>query len=211
MQVRLVGLAPGLMMDSGDRADPLDVLARLVDGLRKGTPTNKRTYKYHENLAKAGFIAALWTSEIPEVLQDGNDEVKGVAGDAILVVPGNAAMSMMATALGRQRRGGLGDAKLALLFEQYYPVMIDGKLMTAKEAYEDYDEFARRVRIRTKRGEWVTATRPLFRRWSCEIKFDYQNRLFDRDKVVKALHYAGEYLGLGTSRARGFGRFEVEF
>jgi hypothetical protein len=210
IHVRLEGTPPGLQMDNGDRADPLDKLAQLVDGLRKGTPTNKRTYKYHQNLAYAGLIAALWTNELPEVMQSQDDDIQGVKGDAFLVIPGNALMSMLSAALARQRRGGGGDAKIALSFDEYYPLMVNGKMMTAREVFEHYDDYAKRVRIRNKRGEWITATRPLFREWSCEIRFEYQLKLFDRDKVFKALGYAGDTLGLGTSRSRGHGRFEVE-
>jgi len=207
---RLTGLPPGMMHDNGDRADPLDPIARVIDALRKGTPIAKRTYTYHYNLAKAGYIGALWVNEPPDVVQSEDDDVIGVGGESYLAIPGNALMSMMAAALGRQRRGGVNDAKLALLLEEYYPMLISGKIMTAKEAFEKYDQFAKRIRLRNKAGQWITATRPVFRQWEAEIRFEFQTRVFDRDKITKALNYAGSVIGIGTSRPRTYGRFTVE-
>lgn len=206
-----ISLPPGMMHDNGDRSDPLDPIAQKVTGLRDGTPPKKRTMEYHKALAQLGFIGALWSTEIPEIIEDKQGSINRVEGGGVLAIPGNAFNSMMIAALGRQGKGRRDDARIALVCDQYYPLMIEGSLMTPQEAFELFNKMAVRVRIRNKSGQWVTATRPLFPSWSCEFQIQFQKKLFDREKVAQALEYAGEVLGLGTCRSRQYGRFEVQF
>ena len=106
----LEGLPPGLMMDNGDRSDPMDDLAQLTSGIRDGTAPKRRTKDYYENLAKAMYIGCLYSTELPRVVQDRNGNIVGIEGGGDLAFPSNVVSSSVIAGLAKQGRGRKLDA-----------------------------------------------------------------------------------------------------
>lgn len=65
--------------------------------------------------------------------------------------------------------------------------------------------------IRTVKNQQnrIMRCRPKFDEWSIDVSMVYDEEIIDRDIVVQAMEYAGQYCGFCDFRPR-FGRFEIE-
>tara|TARA_R100001163_G_C5061698_1_gene198640 strand:+ start:1810 stop:2421 length:612 start_codon:yes stop_codon:yes gene_type:complete len=55
----------------------------------------------------------------------------------------------------------------------------------------------------------VLKTRPVFRDWEAEVEISYIPEAVDPDDIIRYMTDAGLYIGIGTGRSLGFGRFEA--
>ena len=56
----------------------------------------------------------------------------------------------------------------------------------------------------------VIAQYNVFSGWKCEIEISHIDYIFATDTVLEIINNAGEFIGIGTRRAEGFGRYHVE-
>jgi len=103
-------------------------------------------------------------------------------------------------------RGGPYIRKFVNLgVEEFAPIQYDGPrqldAMYADGRFKD----RRDVGIQKKR---VMVERPCFPAgWTLDVEFAADHAQFDEHILTRALDYAGKYVGIGTARLLGFGRF----
>lgn len=64
----------------------------------------------------------------------------------------------------------------------------------------------RDVRVMTVQRSRVIRTRPRFNQWEISFNLQYDEEKIDRDTIVQAIEYAGNYVGLCDSRPK-YGKF----
>lgn len=55
----------------------------------------------------------------------------------------------------------------------------------------------------------VVAQYNIFSGWSCELEIEYVSSVFPRDTLIEIVNSAGMFIGIGTRRAEGYGRYKV--
>lgn len=101
-------------------------------------------------------------------------------------------------------RGGASVKRTCFVFEDA-PVQYDGPrdLEGLREDLSFRDE--RMAVIAQKR---VLKTRPIFHDWKAEVEIHYMPDAVNPDDIIRYMTDAGLYIGIGTGRSLGFGRFD---
>ncbi len=55
----------------------------------------------------------------------------------------------------------------------------------------------------------VLAQHTLFKDWKCEIEVSFVENIFPRETVLEIINNTGEFIGVGTKRADGFGSYRL--
>ena len=56
----------------------------------------------------------------------------------------------------------------------------------------------------------VLCQQNVFRGWSCELEMTVANIVFPYETILSIVQTAGEFIGIGTQRKNGYGRFHIE-
>jgi hypothetical protein len=185
--VKAVGTKP-LLLHNVDLANPLNPWARKMTDLR-GTPSKRRTEKWYQEMAYAGFMGAFY--DIPDV-------------DGIAVPAENMRRSLIdaakASRLGTQVQRALQVTTPAV------QVIYDGP--RAPQAMWDSGEWHLTRMIRGTGGASPT-TYPIFREWALRVPFELDEATLNVRDLTEIAERAGRIEGLGASRKQGYGRYDA--
>jgi hypothetical protein len=207
LKVKLVGIAPGLIMDNGDRADPRDPIA--MERVRlSSTRAKNRTSQQMDTIEDLDYIGGIWSTESGTVAIEDDEILVDGFGNLCLITGAVERMLLDASTMFR-----LGTkAKTAFLLDGPYCLLLDGKPVKVSDVFADRMQHRIRRRVRTGSGtkrNWIVANRPLFREWSTVIDINYFPNSLDRHQVEQIVEAGGIYQGLGSYRPK-YGRFDVE-
>ena len=184
--IKPVGTKP-LLLHNVDLANPLNPWARKMADLR-GTPSKRRTEKWHEEMAYANFMGAFY-------------DIPGVEGVAIPAE--NVRRSIIDAA--KAQRLGTQVLRSLMVTVAAVPVIYDGP-KTPQEMWESGKWHLTRM-IRGTGGASPT-TYPIFRDWAVKVPFDLDETLLNVRDLTEIAERAGRIEGLGASRKQGYGRFD---
>jgi hypothetical protein len=179
--VRIVGVSP-LLMHSGALANPLSVQAKE---LRKISKKRAKTDADHEYLSRVEWTGGLWLS------------------GGTPCIPGEAIEAAFVQAARKSKRGQI--ARAGMISPGDWLLDYDGPRDLAALWQDESFRLVAGVRVGQAR---VMRTRPIFRRWSAMVTFEYLDDQMDESDVLDILRVAGRIIGLGDWRPR-FGRFEI--
>lgn len=184
--IEAIGTKP-LLLHNVDLANPLNPWSRKMTELR-GTPSKRRTEKWHEEMAYANFMGAFY--DIPEV-------------DGIAIPSENLRRSI----IGAAKISRLGTAVLRALAvtTAASPLIFDGP--KDPQALWDAGKFQLTRMIRGTGGASPT-TYPMFRDWAIRVPFDLDESVLNERDLREVTERAGRIEGLGASRKQGYGRFD---
>ena len=178
--------ATSLLMHSDKFANPLDPLTKKHKEL---TGKRKKTDEDHEAIALSEWRGALYW-----------DDKEGV------YIPGENIEACLLGAAKLQRLGTTFKRGLMVL-ESICKLDYKGTKSLPKmmENLHDYS-YAKSVVVQRAR---IMRVRPMFSDWSTEFTVGYNDEVVNEGDIIKAVHDAGEMIGLCDWRPR-FGRFDVE-
>ena len=185
LKFRLKGIVP-MLMHNGQTADPLNAFSK---GIKKISSKRKKTDADYEAMAKLEFEAGLY-------MNGDGPCIPGYVLEGAIYGRGGAARKERA---GKQAQAGVFcDEDLILEY--------DGP-KTIEEMWSDPDmRDVSPVRIQSSK---VMRTRPKIPAgWEAEGELIFNQRLVDRDVLIRWLQVAGEECGLMDYRPK-YGRFEV--
>lgn len=185
--VEAIGTKP-LLLHNVDLANPLNPWSRKMAELR-GTPSKRRTEKWHEEMAYANFMGAFY--DIPEV-------------DGIAVPSENLRRSIISAA----KISRLGTAVLRALSvtAAASSLIFDGP--KDPQTLWDSGKFQLTRMIRGTGGASPT-TYPMFRDWALRVPFDLDESVLNERDLREVTERAGRIEGLGASRKQGYGRYDA--
>lgn len=187
LKFKLTGVTP-LLMHNGQTSDPLNDYSRKM---KKISSKRIKTDQDYEDLMKLEYMAALYLNEKLQPC------VPGEVLEAALCGRGGAA---------RKERAGK-QAQASIFIEGSIALDYDGPKKPKDMLKDESMRHVASVRIQSNR---VIRTRPKIPvPWTAEGELTYNEKLVDRDVVIRWLHVAGEEVGLMDWRPK-FGRFEVE-
>lgn len=184
IEIIAAGLKP-LLLHNVDLANPLNPYSRQMADLR-GTPSKRRTEKWHEEMSKAQFMGAFYE------------------GDPISIPAENLRRSIISAA--KVSRMGTAVLRALTVVTPSVPIVYDGP--KTRDGLWDAGWHLTRM-IRGTGGASPT-TWPKFDNWAVRVPFDLDEtvlNLRDLDELVKR---AGKIEGLGASRKQGYGRYQGE-
>lgn len=185
--VSAVGTKP-LLLHNVDLANPLSGWARKMAELR-GTPSRRRTDKWHEEMAYTSFMGAFY--DVPEI--------EGVA-----VPSENLRRSLIAAAKINRLRPTVLRA-LAVTVAAV-PLLYEGP-RKPQELWDDGSFHLTRM-IRGTGGASPT-TYPMFREWALKVPFELDESVLNLADLREIAERAGRIEGLGASRTQGYGRYDA--
>jgi len=183
---KLVGTKP-LLLHNVDLANPLNPWARKMTDLR-GTPSKRRTEKWHEEMAYVSFMGAFY-------------DIPGVSGVAIPAE--NVRRSIIDAA--KAQRLGTQVLRSLMVTVAAIPLIYDGP-KTPQEMWDAGKWHLTRM-IRGTGGASPT-TYPIFREWAVKAPFELDETLLNVRDLTEIVERAGRIEGLGASRKQGYGRFD---
>jgi len=196
MTVKLEGVAP-LVFHNGRLADPMDPFAKEIKRL---VPKSKKSEEVAIAMGIVEWCGSLCHSDGEVLISDGV-----VAWDSGIhpVIPAAYIKGMI---VGGSKRSKLGQkAKAGVIVEHdarlEYSGPKDMNVLMNTPAYR----LRKTVRVRTDK---VMRTRPIFRVWAAEIKFEVNPEAINPDDVLNAIMVAGREIGIGDWKPE-HGRFEV--
>jgi len=183
----LAGTAP-FVMHSPIGADPLD--PRTI-AHKKLTSVRKKTDENHRQIARSEYGLAFYDFD-PKVGP---------------VIPGrNIHKAIM--------EGGTASKNGKLLKEAM--MVMEKDVQMQYKGPKDIDglwampnDHVHKCPMRMKTGSTVIRYRPMFPGWKVEFELAFDDTRISREDVIAAVHFAGRFKGLGTSRPE-FGRFTVK-
>ncbi len=188
LTIAAVGSKP-LLLHNVDLANPLNPWARKMTDLR-GTPSKRRTEKWHEDMAYANFMGAFYEAP-PSV-------------DGIAIPVENLRRSIVGAAKA-SRLGATVERALALGPDAFVQLMFDGP--RAPQELWDSGRFHITRMIRGTGGASPT-TYPKFDKWAVKAPFDLDESLLNLRDLEEIVRRAGRIEGLGASRKQGYGRYD---
>jgi hypothetical protein len=185
--IKAVGTKP-LLLHNVDLANPLNPWARKMADLR-GTPSKRRTEKWHEEMAYVSFMGAFY--DIPDI--DG---------------PGIPSENMRRSLITAAKASRLGTQVLRSLMVTVpaVPLIYDGP--RTPQAMWDAGNWHLTRMIRGTGGASPT-TYPIFRDWAVRIPFELDESLLNVRDLTEIAERAGRIEGLGASRSQGYGRYDA--
>jgi hypothetical protein len=185
--IKAVGRKP-LLLHNVDLANPLNPWARKMKDLR-GTPSARRTEKWYEEMAYAGFMGAFY--DIPEI-------------DGVAIPAENLRRSVIDTA--KAQRLGTQVLRALMVTTAAVPVIYDGP-RSPQEMWGDEKWHLTRM-IRGTGGASPT-TYPIFQDWAVKAPFELDETLLSVHDLTEIAQRAGRIEGLGASRKQGYGRYDA--
>ncbi len=185
--IKAVGTKP-LLLHNVDLANPLNPWARKMTELR-GTPSKRRTEKWHEEMAYANFMGALY--DIPDI-------------DGIALPAENARRSLIDAA--KASRLGTQVQRAVMVTVAAVQLIYDGP-RTPQQMWEAGTFHLTRM-IRGTGGASPT-TYPIFREWAIKVPFELDETLLNVRDLTEIAQRAGRIEGLGASRKQGYGRYDA--
>jgi len=141
-------------------------------------------------LAKLEFFGSFYVDKI-----DGQD---------VIVLPAEVVEATINGGARKFKEGPL--AKSGMVIMDHSKLIFDGP-QTVKEMWED-GRFTFQKMVVVARAR-ILRTRPIFDKWACVIKVNYEDSVCDRTQVYKWLVKAGQVVGFCDWRPR-YGRFSVK-
>jgi len=184
--VKCLGTKP-LLLHNVDLANPLNPWARKITDLR-GTPSKRRTEKWYEEMAYAGFMGAFY--DIPGI-------------DGVAIPAENVRRSIIDTA--KASRLGTQVLRALMVTAAAVPLIYDGP-KTPRQLWDAQKWHLTRM-IRGTGGASPT-TYPIFREWAVKAPFELDESLLNVRDLTEIVERAGRIEGLGASRKQGYGRFD---
>ena len=186
--IKAVGTKP-LLLHSVDLANPLNPWARKMTDLR-GTPSKRRTEKWHEEMAYANLMGALY--EAPEV--DG------------LALPSE---NLRRSVHGAAKATRLGETLLRALAVTVanVPIVYDGP-RTPQELWDSGNFHLTRMMRSKSSGTAAPTTYPMLQEWAVQAPFELDETVMNIRDLKDLVAKAGRIEGLGASRKQGYGRFD---
>jgi hypothetical protein len=185
--IKAVGTKP-LLLHNVDLANPLNPWARKMTDLR-GTPSKRRTEKWHEEMAYVGFMGAFY--DIPEI--------NGAA------IPAENMRRSLISAAKATRRGM--QAQRALLVSSPAAALIYDGPRTPQDMWDAGTWHLTRM-IRSSSGASPT-TYPIFREWALRVPLELDEDTLSVRDLTEIAERAGRIEGLGASRTQGYGRYDA--
>lgn len=185
--IKAVGTKP-LLLHNVDLANPLNTWARKMADLR-GTPSKRRTEKWHEEMAYANFMGAFY--EIPGV-------------DGVGVPCENLRRSIVDAAKASRR--GTQVQRALMVTTAAVPLIYDGP-KTPQELWDAGGWSLTRM-IRGTGGASPT-TYPQFPGWALRVPLELDEDVLSVRDLTELAERAGRIEGLGASRKQGYGRYDA--
>lgn len=185
--IKAVGTKP-LLLHNVDLANPLNPWARKMTDLR-GTPSKRRTEKWHEEMAYVSFMGAFY--DIPGV-------------DGIALPAENVRRSLIDAA--KASRLGTQVQRALMVTIAAIPLIYDGP-KTPQQMWDAASWHLTRM-IRGTGGASPT-TYPVFREWAVKVPFELDESLLNVRDLTEIAQRAGRIEGLGASRKQGYGRYDA--
>lgn len=185
--IKAVGTKP-LLLHNVDLANPLNPWARKMTDLR-GTPSKRRTEKWHEDMAYASFMGAFY--DIPTI-------------DGAAIPSENMRRSVIDAA--KASRLGTQVQRALMVTEPATPLIYAGP-RTSQELWDEGTWHLTRM-IRGSGGASPT-TYPIFREWAVKVPFELDEDLLNIRDLTEIAERAGRIEGLGASRKQGYGRYDA--
>lgn len=185
--IKAVGTKP-LLLHNVDLANPLNPWSRKMADLR-GTPSKRRTEKWHEEMAYCNFMGAFY--DAPEV-------------DGIAVPCENLRQSIRGGA--KATRSGPQVERALMVTVAAVPLIYDGP-KTPQQLW-DSGQFHLTRMIRGTGGASPT-TYPIFREWAIRVPYDLDDSTLNLRDLREFAERAGRIEGLGASRKQGYGRYDA--
>lgn len=187
IKFRLTGVVP-LLMHNGQTADPLNHFSKAM---KKYSSKRTKTDEDYEAMAKLEFLAGLYLNENKQPC------IPGEVLEGALYGRGGAAR--------KERAGKQGQA--AVFCDGVFDLEYDGP-KDPEEMWKD-EEFRHVAPVRVQSNK-VIRTRPKIPTgWTSEGEVTYNEKLVNKDEIVRWLKVAGEEIGLMDWRPK-YGRFTVE-
>lgn len=180
--LRITGVAP-LVMHSGQLANPLSEQAKELKKISKKRAKTEADYEFMSQLEWTG---GLWLSS------------------GVPCIPGEAIEAAFVQAARKSKRGLI--ARAGMLSPENWPLEYEGSKNPAELWLDANFRLIAGVRVGQAR---IMRTRPIFRKWSANVSFEYLDDQMDESDIVDILRVAGRIIGVGDWRPR-YGRFEVE-
>jgi hypothetical protein len=185
--IKAVGTKP-LLLHNVDLANPLNPWARKMKDMR-GTPSARRTEKWHEEMAYVMFMGAFY--DIPDI------NGAAIPADNMRRSLINAAR---ATRLGKQVERAL------LVTVAAVPLIYDGP--KSPQQMWDAGTWHLTRMIRGTGGASPT-TYPIFREWGVRVPMELDEDTLSVRDLTEVAERAGRIEGLGASRKQGYGRYDA--
>jgi hypothetical protein len=185
--IKAVGTKP-LLLHNVDLANPLNPWARKMTELR-GTPSKRRTEKWYEEMAHAGFMGAFY--EIPGM-------------DGVAVPAENLRRSVIDAA--KAQRMGTQVLRSLMVTVAAIPIIYDGPKDPAQMWNTGNWHLTRMIR---STGGASPTTYPVFRDWAVKVPFELDETLLSVRDLTEIAQRAGRIEGLGASRKQGYGRYDA--
>lgn len=182
LSFKITGVAP-LLMHNGQLVDPTNDFSKHM---KKISSKRDKTDADLEELARLEWHGSLY-------LSDGKPCLPGEVLEAAFVV-----------AAKKQKKGK--QAQAGILCPRSYPLTYDGPRKLDKLWLDRQFRLTVGARVQQNR---VMRTRPIFRKWSCEIQVQYDDSLLNEEEVRNIVRVTGEIVGVGDWRPK-YGRFNVE-
>lgn len=180
-----VGSKP-LLLHNVDLANPLNPSARKQADLR-GTPSKRRTEKWHEEMAYVSFMGAFYES----------------GGEGVVIPAENLRRAIIGAA--KASRLGTTVERALMVTVAFVPLIFDGP-GTPQELWDSGTFHITRM-IRGTGGASPT-TYPMFKEWAVRAPFDLDESILNLRDLEDIVRRAGRIEGLGASRKQGYGRFD---
>ena len=184
---KAVGTKP-LLLHNVDLANPLNPWARKMTDLR-GTPSKRRTEKWHEEMAYVSFMGAFY-------------DIPGMEGVAIPAE--NVRRSLIDAA--KASRLGTQVQRALMVTVAAVQLIYDGP-RTPQQMWDAGAWHLTRM-IRGSGGASPT-TYPIFREWAVRVPFELDESLLSLRDLTEVAQRAGRIEGLGASRKQGYGRYDA--
>ena len=172
-----------MIVHSGQLADPLNKWTKMLKAV---SSKRKKTDADHEEMARIEFLGSLYM---------------GPNGP---IIPALNIDGMIINASKKNREGPL--AKSGVFCNADAPLVYDGP-RTAESLYND-EAFRFVAMVRRGTGR-VSATRPIFRKWSAVVKMQIEDTIVNPKQVDDWFVIAGTQIGLGDWRPQ-HGRFSAQ-
>ena len=185
--VSAVGTKP-LLLHNVDLANPLNPWARKMADLR-GTPSKRRTEKWHEEMAYVSFMGAFY--DIPDI-----------NGPALPAE--NVRRSLIDAA--KASRLGTQVQRALMVTTPAIPLIFDGPKDPEKMWETGNFHLTRMIR---GTGGASPTTYPIFREWAVKVPFYLDESLLNVRDLTEIAERAGRIEGLGASRKQGYGRYQA--
>ena len=187
IMIKAVGTKP-LLLHNVDLANPLNPWARKMTDLR-GTPSKRRTEKWHEEMAYVSFMGAFY--DIPGI-------------DGIGLPAENLRRSLIDAA--KASRMGTQVLRSLMVTIPAVPLIYDGPREPQKMWEAGNWHLTRMIR---GTGGASPTTYPVFREWAVRAPFELDETLLSVRDLTEIAQRAGRVEGLGASRKQGYGRYDA--